>query len=330
MSLYETAVDMSNRNSSQTLEAEFVGEGRTVLDVGCASGYLADALNVQGCKVSGIELDAEAAEIARPKLDKLVIGNLEEVALADAFAGSTFERIVFGDILEHLSDPAAVLTSALEILTDDGEIIISVPNVAHGSLRLALMQGRWNYTPTGLLDNTHIRFFTYEGLVDMLASVGLVVREAWSTSLDPLGTEVAVSAEDLPDGVVDWVRHQPRALDYQYVVRASRGKPDGPPPEVQPAVPAEECRFDDIYAHRAHAAAEEAHRALVSRDNIIGLESQIARLEKDLEKARSEANEVHAQLALAAEDRQAVYRSATWRAGRLVLTPLNVVKRNRG
>lgn len=327
MSLYETVVDLTNRNSSQTLEVELVGEGRTVLDVGCASGYLADALNARGCTVSGIELDATVAEVARPKLDKLVVGDLEETSLADAFAGSTFERIVFGDVLEHLSDPAGVLASAVEILADDGEIVISVPNVAHGSLRLALLQGRWNYTPTGLLDATHIRFFTYEGLVRLVASAGLVVREAWATSLDPLGTEVDIAGEALPDAVVDWVRHQPRALDYQYVVRVSRGVPDGPPPAVQQAVPAHEVRFDDEHTQRARESAEEAHRALVMRDHVIGLEAQVARADRELQFLKDEIEGLHAELAAAAKDRQAVYRSATWRAGRIVTGPLNVVKR---
>ncbi|AEG45126.1 bifunctional 2-polyprenyl-6-hydroxyphenol methylase/3-demethylubiquinol 3-O-methyltransferase UbiG [Isoptericola variabilis] len=331
MSQYETVVDMSNRNSSQTLEVEMVGEGKTVLDVGCASGYLADALNERGCTVSGVERDPAAAETARPKLASLVVGDVEELDFAEAFEGATFDRIVFGDVLEHLVDPARVLRSALDVLADDGEVIISVPNVTHGSLRLALLSGRWRYTDEGLLDRTHVRFFTWSSLVELVSDAGLVVREAWSTNLDPLGTEVDVDGESVPPGVVDWVRHQPRALDYQFVVRASRGTPDGEVPEVRPAVPYGEARFEDSFTEQARALAEEKHQTLVLRDYVLGLEAQVARAAKELERVTSESEADRTRLERLVDDlvkeRDAMRKSVTWKVGRLLMTPVRLAKR---
>lgn len=327
MSHYETVVDLTNRNSSHTLVVEMVGEGRTVLDVGCASGYLADALNERGCKVSGFERDAEDAERARPKLERLVVGDLERESLADAFAGHRFDRIVFGDVLEHLTRPEDVLRSALEILGPDGEVIISVPNVAHASLRLALLGGRWHYTDVGLLDRTHLRFMTLRYLVSLLADVGMVIEEAWSTVVDPQGTEVDFGGDWLPEGIVEWVRDQPHALDYQFVVRARRGEPTGALPVVKPAVPYDEARVEDRFTQRARKVEQIQHRGLVQRDFIVGLEAQLARTSREAEKARTELAEAKATIADLVHERWRLRSSRTWKLGRLVTAPLGVVKR---
>ena len=306
MGRYETVVDPRARNASQSLEVELVGEDQRVLDVGCASGYLADALIARGCVVSGFEMDREAAEIARPKLERLVVGDLETLPLAEAFAGSRFDRIVFGDVLEHLTDPAAVLRSAVDVLEDDGEIVISVPNVTHGSLRLALLAGRWRYTETGLLDSTHIRFFTYDGLVGLLGSVGLVVREAWGTCKDPLRAEVEVPEDELPEGAVEWVRDQPHAYFYQFVVRASRCEAGSEPPEVRPAISIDEIRPDD--RHSSDARERQAARSRQARRA-----ARVGPLERELADAR--------------RDRDRVLASNSWRVGRAVTAPVRLLRR---
>ena len=108
--------------------------------------------------------------------------------------------IVFGDVLEHLLDPATVLTSSLELLRPGGSIVISIPNVAHGAVRLALLQGRWNYTDTGLLDKTHIRFFTLTPCSRCWSRPGLSVTEFRSTVADPLATEIPVDADGAAAG----------------------------------------------------------------------------------------------------------------------------------
>ena len=141
MTVYKAVIDATEANLSHTLILEEVGRDKTVLDVGCASGYLAEALVANGCTVSGIEYAVDAAELARPHLAELVIGDLNEVDLAQAFPGRTYDVIVFGDVLEHLMDPLRVLRSASKVLNPGGSIVISIPNVAHGSVRLALLAG---------------------------------------------------------------------------------------------------------------------------------------------------------------------------------------------
>ncbi|MGA9748845.1 MAG: class I SAM-dependent methyltransferase [Nocardioides sp.] len=290
MSRYETDIDLGNPNTSHTQVVELVGFGKVVLDVGCATGDLARALNGRSCRVSGFEIDGEAAEKARPDLERLVIGDLNDAPLSAQFKPGEFDVIVFADVLEHLGDPRATLRDALSLLGPEGRVIVSIPNVTHGSLRLALLQGRWRYTETGLLDHTHVRFFDRAGLLRLFEESGLVVEELRSTVADPLRVEVAVDAESIPAEVVEWVRDQPDALNYQFVASARpqvEGEESPPAPELAPAVADDAVRLqdehwqsvrDDAEDERRRAAEELdlRHRVMTTRDAVVGLEASVA------------------------------------------------------
>lgn len=198
MARYDTDIDLANPNSSHTQIVELVGPQKTVLDVGCATGYLARQLAVRDCEVYGVDNDPEAAERARKYLVELVIADIDQSPLTDHFAPDKFDAVVFGDVLEHLVHPERVLAEAVTLLKEDGCIVVSIPNVAHGSVRLALLQGRWEYTDTGLLDRTHLRFFTRSSVIALLQSAGLVVEDVRSTVFDPLAADVQVDAAELP------------------------------------------------------------------------------------------------------------------------------------
>ena len=152
MSRYETAIDLDNLNNSQTQLIQLVGHDKTVLDVGCASGDTARALTARGCTVSGVDVDAAAVEPARSVLDELVIADIDETPLRTLFKPESFDAVIFGDVLEHLVDPSAAMSDAVSLLRPGGKVLASIPNVAHGALRLALLGGRWDYTDKGLLD----------------------------------------------------------------------------------------------------------------------------------------------------------------------------------
>lgn len=330
------AVDPTVRNSSQAIELDLVGSNRRVLDVGCATGFFGKALAEQGCSVTGVEFEPRAAAEARSHLDEVVEADLNVTALADLFAGREFDAIVFGDVLEHLIDPDAVLRSAVQLLAADGGIIISIPNVAHGSLRLALLQGRWDYLETGLLDRTHLRFFTRESVVAMVAGAGLGITDLRGTILDPLGCEVEIDDESLPGTIVDWVRSQPDALTYQFVLRAEVARVDGASvPDLLPAV--ELTPVDDAHSARAALEARDAaevrerrglidelidarRRLLTLRDHAIGAEVTVGTALAEVEAAKADMRRAEAELV-------AVKRSRTWRTGKLVLTPAGVVRR---
>ncbi|WP_407341740.1 class I SAM-dependent methyltransferase [Pengzhenrongella phosphoraccumulans] len=226
MPTYDAEVD-SSADTSHALMLRLVGPDRRVLDVGCATGYLGEALMARGCRVSGVELDPEAALRAKEVLDEVLVADLETANLVDHFGAGSFDVVVFGDVLEHVRDPERLLRSAVGLLAEKGSIVISIPNVAHAALRLALLQGQWVYSDRGLLDRTHVQFFTRATLLDLVRNAGLVAVDVRSTTAGTFATEIAIDATNLPDGVVEWVEDQPDAAVYQFVLRAIKNDADG-------------------------------------------------------------------------------------------------------
>ncbi len=150
----------------------------TVLDVGCASGYLGHWVHLrQHAKVWGIESMPAVAEVAQAQgYENVFVGDVEKVLANNVLAGKTFDHILLGDVLEHLLDPAEILRQLRPLLKPEGTFVISLPNVAHYSVRLGLLRGNWTMTDTGILDRTHVHFYTQKTACELLESVGLQVQ----------------------------------------------------------------------------------------------------------------------------------------------------------
>lgn len=299
MSHYAVEIDLDHRNTShvQVLDlaesAPSAGSGKKVLDVGCWTGEVGRILTERGCTVTGIELDREAASLAEKVLEKVIVADLDATPLTELVEPGSFDVVIFADVLEHLTNPRAALEQARDLLTPDGRVVISIPNVTHGSVRLALFQGRWQTTDTGLLDRTHIKFYSREGLLALFAEAGYAVEDLRGTTADPLNVEVAVDPGSLPDVAVEWVRQQPDALVYQFQLSArplAHGELPPVPPELVQAAPADEVRIRDVHTRRF----EEATRSrLATRDHILGIQAsansaqaRVGTLSKQLREAR--------------------------------------------
>ncbi len=147
------------------------GNIERLLDVGCGKGLLGKYLKKSGIKtVVGIELIKEAEKIAKKHLDKVYIGDIENKSFP--IKKEYFDCIICGDILEHLIDPYSVLLKLKSYLKKDGILIISIPNVQHYSVIYRLILGKWDYEESGILDKTHLRFFTLKTIKDLLVSTG--------------------------------------------------------------------------------------------------------------------------------------------------------------
>lgn len=293
MSRYEAQIDLTNPNNSQSQIVRLVGSDKVVLDVGCSSGDTAAALVDAGCRVSGVDIEDTTSAQTRSVLEDLVIADIEKSPLTTLFKPKSFDAVIFGDVLEHLLDPLATLRDAVELLAPDGRVYVSIPNVAHAAVRLSLLAGRWDYTPTGLLDATHVRFFTRESVCRLLEDAGLAIEVLQSTVLDPLETEIAVDAVHLPPAVVEWVRHQPDALNYQYVATARLLAPgeDRPPrPVLQPLREPTEVRHQDAHTKELREHQRDRHAVLTMRDHIIGLEASA--VAADARAQRAEARQL--------------------------------------
>lgn len=222
MCQYDIDLATVDPSTSHGQMIELVGYNKEVLDVGCATGYLARALVARGCRVSGVELDAEAAEDARPVLERVVVGDLSALDLVAEFGAGTFDVLVFGDVLEHLTDPLTVLRRAVPLLRPGGSVVVSVPNITHAAVRLSLLKGEFEYRELGLLDRTHVHFFTRESLRRTVREAGLVPVDIRRTTAGFFETEIRVDPADVDPALVERLRQDPDSDTYQFVLRAVR------------------------------------------------------------------------------------------------------------
>jgi 2-polyprenyl-3-methyl-5-hydroxy-6-metoxy-1,4-benzoquinol methylase len=221
-SKYETKLNLDDRSSSHALIIELLGLDKRVLDVGCATGNLAEVLAGRGCRVTGIEIDPEAARQAEKHCERVIVGDVESLDLGAELDESVFDVIVFGDVLEHLKDPLQTLRRFKPFLQTEGYVIASIPNIAHGSVRLALMQGRFRYRSLGLLDDTHLRFFTRETVEQLFKDAGFLIADLRRTTRGVFDTEIEIDREQLPPEVLRLVEEDPEASTYQFVLSAYR------------------------------------------------------------------------------------------------------------
>src|SRR5713226_1174379 len=151
-------------------------QGLDVLDVGCGFATTSQYIESRGNRVTGIEESADAAVKARDRIGRVVQRDLQDFdGVAAELEGARFDVVVFADVLEHLAWPLGVLRKYLALLKQAGSVIVSLPNVGLWSVRLAVMAGRFEYQDTGVLDRTHLRFFTRASARRMLDAAGLDV-----------------------------------------------------------------------------------------------------------------------------------------------------------
>ncbi|MFQ5672109.1 MAG: glycosyltransferase [Nitrospinales bacterium] len=164
-------------------------EARCILEIGCGAGMTGRALKERpGVFVAGIERAARAAQQARQALDDVVEGNIETMALP--YEENSFDCIIAADVLEHLADPLAVLKKLMRCLKPEGTVVASIPNVQFFGVVQRLIEGNWTYQKEGILDETHLRFFTYREIEKLFCAAGLDIIRVDET-LDPQYESVA-------------------------------------------------------------------------------------------------------------------------------------------
>jgi 2-polyprenyl-3-methyl-5-hydroxy-6-metoxy-1,4-benzoquinol methylase len=156
-----------------------------VLEIGCGAGDTLAWLKGLGTaqRTYGVELFSDSAEAARRKVDQVICGDFESLELPQDFSG--FDVILCLDVLEHFVDPWKALRRIGELLAPGGSIITSIPNVRYFRVVLPLLlQGRWQYENSGILDRTHLRFFTKQTAIELMTSSGLTLDAVSSTGLE--------------------------------------------------------------------------------------------------------------------------------------------------
>ena len=150
--------------------------------------------------------------------ERVIVGDAETIDYAAELAGEEFDVVLFADVLEHLKEPADVLRRVRPFVAENGVVVASIPNIAHASVRLALLGGEFRYREWGLLDDTHLRFFTRASIQDLFEETGYVITHWLRQRLDVGETEIKVP--QVPDAVREWLASDPEATTYQFVLRA--------------------------------------------------------------------------------------------------------------
>ena len=215
-----TIIDLNNENASPTLIVEFIGLNKNVLEIGTSTGYISKILKERGNSVTGIEIDHIAGLVAQEYCDRMILGDVETLDLDKNLEPASFNVIICGDVLEHLKNPADLLKKIRKYLKPGGYLVVSLPNFCHGDVLLNILSGDFRYTPVGLLDETHLRFFGLKNIFALFAECGYQISDIRTTKFDIGTTELAITKKRIPHDLLNFIKSLPNSNVYQFIFTA--------------------------------------------------------------------------------------------------------------
>ena len=316
-SRYEYPFDPNRRNHTAASVFRLVRTGGVrVLDLGSGPGIVAGALTALADKhVTCVDAEPAHLEAAAARgVARTVLGDLTDTDWAEQLAGERFDVIVLADVLEHLVDPGALLQLIGEraLLAPDGRLVISIPNASHLAMLALLSIGEFPYRPTGLLDETHLRFFTLTSIRHLLEAHGFELTRIERTEKTLEQTEFADLLRSVDGAALRRLAAHDEALTYQFVLRA------------EPLGAARELAGLREELATLRDASRQHDRAGGRSDE---LRDRLAELERQRDEARAEREAVRAERDRLARKLDQVHDSATWRAGRVLTAVPGRLKR---
>lgn len=204
-------------------------DAKTVLEIGCGAGALCAAYRRinPGVEWHGFDADAEAIKVASTRMESADVGDIEDghgYAYFDVDHEDWYDVLVLGDILEHLRQPWAQLKRLAAYVRPGAQVLASIPNVQHWTIIRDLLNGKWDYADEGLMDRTHLRFFTRKTIKEMFAAAGLQVFEMRGRDLCNDGFDDFIESRLGENRDKPWSRDYRELKAYQYIVRAVKPK----------------------------------------------------------------------------------------------------------
>ena len=203
-------------------------DARAVLDVGCGAGALGAAFRQRNpaTRLTGVEPDPALRALAATHFDAVSGADIETTP--PPVEPGSLDALIFGDVLEHLADPWAVLRRDRALLSDRGVLLICIPNIEHWSFTARLLRGEWRYERMGLFDETHLRWFTRDTMRRALEEAGYIPLEVaprvfGREAAEAFAARMAPGLSALGVDLAEWRR---RAFPLQYVWRAARVRPE--------------------------------------------------------------------------------------------------------
>jgi len=205
-------------------QLDLIPPGSRVLEIGAGPGHMTRALARRDCIVTAVERDEALAASARHACERVVVVDVESSDFEGQLGEDRFDVVLLGDVLEHLTSPEDFLQRLQCRLTSGGCLVVCLPNVAHGALRLSLLDGRFDYCAEGLLDQTHLRLFTLSSLLKTFRAASYVVSDLRRIRRGLFATEIPLEPASIPADALSFVCRDPEAATYQFVFRA---RPEG-------------------------------------------------------------------------------------------------------
>ena len=199
---------------------QLTGQGKNVLELGAASGHVTTELTKRGNRVTAIEIDISNRDLLSQAAEKVIITDLDRLDLVEKLQGEKFDVIIAGDVLEHTAKSGLILMQLQDLLKDDGYVVASIPNIAHGDVRLTMLEGNFPYAESGLLDKTHLQFFTRSSVKELFNDNGFDITEIYHTIVALGQTELQVNLSSFDKDIVDYVRNAKDSNVYQFIVKA--------------------------------------------------------------------------------------------------------------
>ena len=219
MGNYNFELNLQETNTMSYIEA-YISAGSRVLEFGAANGRLTKYLSAEkSCRMTVVEIDGlsgkEAAEYAEKAYIGPEEGDINKLGWYDA--EKKYDYIIFADVLEHLPEPKKILGLCRDMLEEHGKILVSIPNIAHNSVLIGLFNDEFEYDEVGLLDKTHIHFFTYKTFVRMLDELELMVSDQKPIYSSVGWNEINNKYTDVPSEMESALRKRKSGSIYQYV-----------------------------------------------------------------------------------------------------------------
>ena len=199
---------------------QLTGQGKNVLELGAASGHVTTELTKRGNRVTAVEIDISNRDLLSKVAEKVIITDLDRLDLVKKLQGEKFDVIIAGDVLEHTTKSELILLQLQELLEEDGYVVASIPNIAHGDVRLTMLEGNFPYAESGLLDKTHLQFFTRSSVKELFNNNGFDIAEIYHTIVALGQTELQVNLSSFDAGIVDYVRNAKDSNVYQFIIKA--------------------------------------------------------------------------------------------------------------
>ncbi len=214
---YDFDLDLDSKNSLSIIISRIKKDSR-VLEFGPASGRMTKYLKEElDCDVFCVEIDQKNKKSLNKYAKKIVIDDIEKYNWKKDFSNVKFDYIIFADVLEHLLNPKRALEECKKFLKEEGSIFVSIPNISHNSIIINLMMNKFEYKQTGILDKTHLHFFTKNSFDKILESLNLYNHFFDTIDLTPLKTEFNNSYLLLPKKIAKFLKRLPYGEVYQLI-----------------------------------------------------------------------------------------------------------------